>query len=268
MHNPTRARRITRARVALSVLTFSAAAFAASPVGRASAQTTGSSDPTTAQPTAPASTPTPAPEPPVSAAPPASPSAPPAAPPDTSATTVAPTDIPSTAATPSGPTPSTAATPSGPTPSAATSSAPKKAPKTTKKKAKASALPAGNPSARGATSIEIDISRQTLYLYKGGKLYRSMRVSTGSGRRYCSRGSCSIARTPRGSFRIYNRIGGWRTSHLGRLFNPVYFKGGFAIHGGNIPGYPASHGCVRIPMAAARWFPGAVPNGTLVRIHD
>jgi lipoprotein-anchoring transpeptidase ErfK/SrfK len=236
-----------RARVVLVAVTFSAVALAATPFEPASAQTTGSSEPTTAPP---------APEPPASTAPPATVAAPPAPPAgpidpidqiDQITTTVAPT-----------PTPSTPDTPVSPT----------RAPKTTRKKSKASAVPSGNPSARGATSIEIDISRQTLYLYKGGRLYRSVRVSTGSGRRYCSRGSCSVARTPRGSFRIYNRIGGWRTSHLGRLYNPLYFKGGFAIHGGNIPGYPASHGCVRIPMSAARWFPGVVPNGTPVRIHD
>ena len=106
-------------------------------------------------------------------------------------------------------------------------------------------------------------------LYKGGKLARVIAVSTGSGRKYnCKKGHCSVAHTPRGRFRIGRRIGGWRTSALGRLFNPLYFSGGYAIHGGNIPGYPASHGCVRISMSNARWFPSQVPGGTPVYIHD
>ena len=125
-----------------------------------------------------------------------------------------------------------------------------------------------NPSARGATSIEVDIGRQALYLRKAGVVSRTLSISSGSNRHYCIKGSCGNAHTPRGRFRIYNRVGGWRTSHLGRLYNPLYFTGGFAIHGGNLPGHPASHGCIRISFAAARWLPGSVPNGTPVWVHD
>jgi lipoprotein-anchoring transpeptidase ErfK/SrfK len=107
-----------------------------------------------------------------------------------------------------------------------------------------------------------------MYLYKGGKVSRVIPVSTGTNRRYCEKGSCGVARTPRGRFRIGGRINGWRTSRLGRLYNPMYFRGGFAIHGGSIPGYPASHGCVRVPMSVARWLPSQVPGGTPVWIHE
>jgi peptidoglycan hydrolase-like protein with peptidoglycan-binding domain len=119
----------------------------------------------------------------------------------------------------------------------------------------------------GATRVEIDIKRQVLFLWKGGGLYRILDVSTGSGKRYCVDGSCATAVTPGGSFRVTRRINGWRTSRLGRLYNPLYFNGGIAIHGsGSVPAYPASHGCVRITMAAAGWFPGQVPNGTPVYV--
>ncbi|MEY2475469.1 MAG: hypothetical protein QOG87_784 [Actinomycetota bacterium] len=119
----------------------------------------------------------------------------------------------------------------------------------------------------GATRVEIDIKRQVLFLWKGGGLYRILDVSTGSGKRYCVDGSCATAVTPGGSFRVTRRISGWRTSRLGRLYNPLYFNGGIAIHGsGSVPAYPASHGCVRITMAAAGWFPGQVPNGTPVYV--
>ena len=127
----------------------------------------------------------------------------------------------------------------------------------------------GNPKATGTTRVEVDISQQRLYIYKGGTLYRSIHVSTGSGKRYCTKGKCGTAHTPRGRFRIYNRINGWRTSYLGRLFNPLYFSGGYAIHGAaSVPNYPASHGCVRVTMANARWLPRAIPNGASVWVHD
>ncbi len=119
----------------------------------------------------------------------------------------------------------------------------------------------------GATRVEVDLQRQMLQLYVGGQLERVLSVSTGSGKRYCVEGDCARAVTPGGSFKISRRINGWRTSRLGRLYNPLYFNGGIAIHGApSVPAYPASHGCVRIPMHSARWFPGTVPNGTPVYV--
>jgi hypothetical protein len=36
-------------------------------------------------------------------------------------------------------------------------------------------------------------------------------------------------------------------SYLGTMYKPFYFYGGYAIHGSpSVPGYPASHGCVRV----------------------
>jgi len=119
----------------------------------------------------------------------------------------------------------------------------------------------------GATRVEVDLKRQILQLYVNGQLERVLSISTGSGKRYCVEGDCARAVTPGGSFKISRRINGWRTSRLGRLYNPLYFNGGIAIHGApSVPAYPASHGCVRIPMHSARWFPGAVPNGTPVYV--
>lgn len=119
----------------------------------------------------------------------------------------------------------------------------------------------------GAARVEVDLKRQILQLYVGGQLDRVLSVSTGSGKRYCVDGGCAKAVTPGGSFKVSRRINGWRTSRLGRLYNPLYFNGGIAIHGSpSVPAYPASHGCVRIPMHSAEWFPGAVPNGTPVYV--
>ncbi|MDP9069787.1 MAG: L,D-transpeptidase family protein [Actinomycetota bacterium] len=128
-------------------------------------------------------------------------------------------------------------------------------------------LPAPMLSAGGATRVEVDIKRQVLFLYTGGGLNRIVSVSTGSGKRYCVDGQCDTAVTPGGSFRITRRITGWRTSRLGRLWNPLYFNGGIAIHGAaSVPAFPASHGCVRVPMSTASWLPGVVPNGTPVYV--
>ena len=119
----------------------------------------------------------------------------------------------------------------------------------------------------GANRVEVDLKRQMLQLYVGGSLNRVLSVSTGSGKRYCVDGDCAKAVTPGGSFKVSRRINGWRTSRLGRLYNPLYFNGGIAIHGApSVPAYPASHGCVRIPMHSAEWFPGAVANGTPVYV--
>lgn len=125
------------------------------------------------------------------------------------------------------------------------------------------------PSLAGPTSIQVDISSQTLFLRKNGRVVRTIHVSTGSGRPYCEKGRCGVARTPRGRFRIYNRISGWKTSYLGQLYSPLYFKGGYAIHGSNsVPRYPASHGCIRVTVANANYLMRAVPNGTPVWVHD
>jgi peptidoglycan hydrolase-like protein with peptidoglycan-binding domain len=121
--------------------------------------------------------------------------------------------------------------------------------------------------AGGATRVEVDLPRQVLQLYVGGSLHKVVDVSTGSGKRYCVDGDCATAVTPGGSYKVFFRRHGWRTSRLGKLYNPLYFNGGIAIHGApSVPGYPASHGCVRIPMYVAEWFPGVVPNGTPVYV--
>jgi peptidoglycan hydrolase-like protein with peptidoglycan-binding domain len=121
-------------------------------------------------------------------------------------------------------------------------------------------LPDGGP-----TRIEVDFKRQVLFFWKDGALLRIIPVSTGNGKKYCEEGICGVAVTPSGSFRIERRIEGKRKSYLGLLYDPLYFYGGFAIHGSpSVPGYPASHGCVRIPLHVSRWMFDTVPNRTPV----
>ena len=116
--------------------------------------------------------------------------------------------------------------------------------------------------------VEIDVRRQVLFLYEGNKLAEIVPVSTGSEEPYCENGSCGDAVTPRGDFNIYRQGFGWEVGPLGALYNPSYFKAGFAVHGSeSVPNYPASHGCVRIPMSVAEWFPQRAPMGTPVHVR-
>jgi peptidoglycan hydrolase-like protein with peptidoglycan-binding domain len=120
----------------------------------------------------------------------------------------------------------------------------------------------------GRTKVEVDLKRQVLTLWKDGALFRVDDVSTGSGKRYCVDGECAKAVTPGGSFKVTRRISGWRTSRLGKLYNPLYFNGGIAIHGApSVPAYPASHGCVRIPMWLAPSLFTQIPLGSAIYVY-
>ena len=106
-----------------------------------------------------------------------------------------------------------------------------------------SLLPSG-----GKERIEVDITRQVLMLFHDNTLFKVVAISSGSGRKYCQaskltqKQNCGDARTPRGNFKIQRRIPGWHESDLGKLYNPLYFNGGFAIHGAqSVPAGPASH---------------------------
>jgi peptidoglycan hydrolase-like protein with peptidoglycan-binding domain len=118
-----------------------------------------------------------------------------------------------------------------------------------------------------STRIEIDVARQVLFHWVSGSLARILPVSTGNNERYCVDGECDVAVTPGGSFRIGRKAAGLEVAPLGELWWPMYFNGGIAIHGSpSVPPYPASHGCIRIPMYAAPTFYDQVPAGTRVHV--
>ncbi len=123
-------------------------------------------------------------------------------------------------------------------------------------------VPGGAPN-----RIEIDVERQVMFHWVDGSLARILPVSTGNNERYCVDGECSVAVTPGGSFRIGRKAVGLEVAPLGELWWPMYFNGGIAIHGSpSVPAYPASHGCIRIPMYAAPTFYDQVPAGTRVHV--
>jgi lipoprotein-anchoring transpeptidase ErfK/SrfK len=117
---------------------------------------------------------------------------------------------------------------------------------------------------------EVDVARQIMTVYELGQPRLITTVSTGSGEHYCydtpkdvpTERVCEIANTPSGRYRFYLHRPGWDVGVLGGLYNPFYFNAGVAVHGyQQVPTTPASHGCVRIPMHIAEYFPTLVHQG-------
>ena len=74
--------------------------------------------------------------------------------------------------------------------------------------------------------------------------------------------------TPVGRFAIYRKVVGYDPSPLGVLLNPMYFVGGYAIHGNPVvPPYPASHGCVRVPNFVIYRIFSTEPYGETVYVY-
>ena len=114
------------------------------------------------------------------------------------------------------------------------------------------------PGARSGAAgfhIEVDKTRQVLYTVRDGRITNILHVSTGLVEGW----------TRDGVFRVHGKVYGYS---VGRLYYPSYFDGLRAVHGWpEVPAYPASHGCVRVPMWSAVWISGLMPIGTEVRIY-
>lgn len=132
-------------------------------------------------------------------------------------------------------------------------------------------VPKGKPD-----RVEINLTRQVAVLYRGGAVRLVTHVSSGSGIPYCESATwqgkvqrfCGDARTPTGDFKTTWRRSGWHRSYLGQLYNPIFFNGGIALHGAlSVPLYPASHGCVRLPMHVAAVLPGLLGSGVPVHVR-
>jgi peptidoglycan hydrolase-like protein with peptidoglycan-binding domain len=101
-----------------------------------------------------------------------------------------------------------------------------------------------------STSLEVDLTRQVVYLTQQDSVLRILDASTGSGQRYYS-GGWQVAVTPTGRFAISRRYNVWQNGPLGWMYKPNYFYRGYAVHGStSVPPYPASHGCVRVTTQA------------------
>lgn len=141
-------------------------------------------------------------------------------------------------------------------------------------------------SMQGAPKIVIDLTQQRLRYYKGENLAGVARISSGRE---------SHATRP-GQFRILDKDREHRSSLYGAFVTPAgdvvkadvdsrrdvcppgarfegadmpYFMrivGGVGMHAGYLPGYPASHGCIRLPIRMAELFFEATPTGTPVEV--
>ena len=127
------------------------------------------------------------------------------------------------------------------------------------------------PQARdpGYAHVEVDVDRQVLMLVNEQDGVRVLPVSTGNDRQFMDQGQMSVAYTPRGRFVVYDKTYGWENGDLGSVYYANYISGGVAIHGYlSVPTTPASHGCIRIPMFAAREVSRLLPVGTIVLVYD
>jgi peptidoglycan hydrolase-like protein with peptidoglycan-binding domain len=118
--------------------------------------------------------------------------------------------------------------------------------------------------------VEIDLERQILFLIdEGGNVFRILPVSTGNEELYMDQGQVQRAYTPTGTFKVLRKIKGWRKSSLGLLYYPSYIFNGIAVHGSpSVPARPASHGCIRVPMFAAKGLSALMPVGIEVEIYN
>ena len=122
----------------------------------------------------------------------------------------------------------------------------------------------------GLAHIEINLARQVLFIVDAtGSVTHILPVCTGNEKPYVDHGQIHRAHTPRGTFKVLRKIAGWRLSSLGLLYYPNYILEGIAIHGSlAMAVYPDSHGCIRIPMFAAKELSEITPVGTEVIVYD
>jgi hypothetical protein len=115
-------------------------------------------------------------------------------------------------------------------------------------------LVARAPAARyPGNHVEVDKARQVLFVVRGGKVALIVPTSTGA-----------TGNTPVGEWRVYRKVAGFDWV----LYYPSYFLRGFAVHGyPDVPPYPASHGCARIPMWIATTVYGDMPDGSTVYVY-
>jgi peptidoglycan hydrolase-like protein with peptidoglycan-binding domain len=96
---------------------------------------------------------------------------------------------------------------------------------------------------RHGRHVEADLSRQVIALIQGGRVRRIYPISSGA----------PSTPTVQGSFKVYLKTPG---TNAEGMVHAAYFIGGYATHGyPSVPVYPASHGCLRVPIPdAARLF--------------
>lgn len=140
-------------------------------------------------------------------------------------------------------------------------------------------------SLRAQTSIEIDLQEQMAYLLQNERVVVASPISSGRYGHLTDRGSFKILEKERNHYSsMYGKIVDSRGNSVvadadadmpvptGGKFVPapmhyfMRFSGADGMHAGYLPGYPASHGCVRMPEQYAIAFFNAVSVGTPVTV--
>jgi peptidoglycan hydrolase-like protein with peptidoglycan-binding domain len=116
------------------------------------------------------------------------------------------------------------------------------------------------PVTRGVAGkrAEVLLDKQVALLINDNQVVRAIAVSSGK----------PSTPTPPGSYRVYAKIPRWWSTPF-REWLPwaLPFVGGIAFHElGDVPVYPASHGCVRQPFSVARWTYNFANVGMPVRV--
>ena len=102
---------------------------------------------------------------------------------------------------------------------------------------------------------EVFLARQVMGLFYGGRIYKTIHISSGA----------RSTPTPLGSFRVFLKTPGFNS--LGMLHSNYFASGGYATHGyHSVPTYPASHGCVRQPNPNARFIYNWMRYGTRIDV--
>jgi lipoprotein-anchoring transpeptidase ErfK/SrfK len=112
----------------------------------------------------------------------------------------------------------------------------------------------------GETKVVIDRLQQLFYVYRGDKLVGVATASTGKKGR----------ETPLGFWQVrLKKVKGYsrKYDNAPMPFMQMYDAKGIAFHAGPNPGYPASHGCVRLPLKFAERLYGLTQVGTKVVIE-
>ena len=120
---------------------------------------------------------------------------------------------------------------------------------------------AGRPTARrkgGGKWLEGYIGKQVVLLVNRGRVVRAIHFSSGF-----------AGNTPRGTYSVYRKeLMSWSIPFSSWMPYASYFTGGFAFHEyPDVPGYPASHGCVRIASPFAPYLYEFASYGTPVHMY-
>lgn len=124
----------------------------------------------------------------------------------------------------------------------------------------------------GGNVVKVDLGKLAWGAYdENGKLVKW--GSASGGRKFCD-DIGKECRTVTGTYSFYTKKGENHKSNqfpVGRGGSPMpycmHFKDGYALHGGAVPDFNASHGCIRVPIKEARWLNKNFVKLGVTKIH-